>query len=165
MYNDSPSWILTALDAQLAGIPSWLWTILGLFLALLSLYFGYPYAKKLNIQNKIDLNQAKQEIIEANAQANAQSTAKLERCIKERIQESSQGKADSFCEGILEDAKRLQNASSNYDRGLSKATLGDLDGAEAEFNTAIELQLPILSKYYLQRGNVRYIQKNLKTRI
>jgi len=47
----------------------------------------------------------------------------------------------------------------NYDRGLSKATLGDLIGAEAEFNTAIELQLPVLLKYYFQRGNIRFLQK------
>jgi tetratricopeptide (TPR) repeat protein len=113
----------------------------------------------LSNQNKIDLNRAKQDSIEANAQ----SEAKLERFIYERIQVGSQGNpANSICEGITEDAKRLQNASSNYDRGLSKAIFGDLDGAEAEFSTAIELQLPVLLKYYFQRGNIRYLQKKFK---
>jgi tetratricopeptide (TPR) repeat protein len=159
MCNDSLSWILTTLDNWLAGVPGGLWTILALILSLLSLYFGYPYAKKLSNQNKIDLNQVKQDIIEANAL----SIANLERCINKRIQVISQDEpASSFCKEVIEDAKRMQDAGSNYDRGLSKATLGDLDGAEAEFNTAIELQLPLLSKYYFQRGNIRYIQKRFK---
>ncbi|MGD0952724.1 MAG: tetratricopeptide repeat protein, partial [Methanotrichaceae archaeon] len=159
MYNVSPSWILPALDTRLAGIPGGLWTLFGLLLALLSLYFGYPYAKKLSSQNKKDLNQAKQEIIEANAR----SIAKLERCINERIQISNRGNpTSSFCKEVVEDAKRLQNAGSSYDRGLSKATLGDLDGAEAEFNRAIELQFPILSRYYFQRGNVMSLRKKFK---
>lgn len=163
MCNDSLSWIPAALDTQLTGIPGYLWTILGLILALLSIYFGYPYAKKLSRQNKTDLDQAKQDIIEANIETNARSTARLERYINERIQIISQDKpASLFCKEVVEDAKRLQNASSNYDRGLSKATLGDLDGAEAEFNTAIELQLPVLSKYYFQRGNIRYLQEKFK---
>jgi hypothetical protein len=139
MWDDSLSWISTALDTWLAGIPGGLWTIFAIFLSLLSLYFAYPYAKKLSNQNKMDLNQAKQDIIEANAQ----SVAKLERCIYERIQVGSQGDpANSLCEGIAEDAKRLQNASSNYDRGLSKAIFGDLDGAEAEFSTALSCNCP-----------------------
>jgi len=84
----------------------------------------------------------------------------IERCIQKRIQ--AKGTLDESigddCKKISEDAKQLQNASSNYDRGLSKAASGDLAGAEAEFNAGINLQLPVLSKYYLQRGNMQYLQ-------
>ncbi len=154
MDNVSP-WI------HLAGISDHQLTIWGLILAILGIsltaYLGYTYVKKVNRQNKKDLDRAKQDIIDANAQ----SAAKIERCINEHV--SSQNRqANSFCKKIAEDARRLQNSASNYDRGLSKAALGDLDGAEDEFNKAIELQLPVLSKYYFQRGNMRYIQNKFK---
>ncbi len=62
MCNCSLSWILTTLDTRLVGIPSYIWGILGLAL---TAYLGYPYVKKISRQNKIDLDQAKQDIIEA----------------------------------------------------------------------------------------------------
>jgi len=142
MLNDSRFFLSNIWATRLEEIPGWFWAVSGIIITII---LGYWYAKKLS-------NETEQNIVE-----------KLEHCINERIQPSSQGKpASSICKGVLEDAKRLQNASSNYDRGLSKATLGDLDGAEAEFNKAIEQQLPVLSKYYIQRGNVRYIQKNFE---
>ena len=160
--------------------------IIGIILAILGIiatvYFGYPYVKKLSRQNKKDLDQAisyqinenkvelsraKQDIIDANVQAVAQainhSEAKLERCINKHVSIGSQDRqASSFCKELAEDVRRLQNSASNYDQGLGKAASGDFDGAEAEFNKAIELQLPMLSKCYLQRGNMRFLQKKFK---
>jgi len=52
----------------------------------------------------------------------------------------------SFYNKILEESKPLLNATSSYERGLSKAISGDLKGAESEFDVAIENHLPILCK-------------------
>lgn len=105
---------------------------------------GYPYVKKVNRQNKKDLDQVKQDIIDA-----------LERCINERVLVSSQDRqASSVCQGVAEEAKRLQGSKSNYERGLSKAVISnDLEAAELEFSTAINQQLPMLYKYYFQRAD------------
>ena len=74
----------------------------------------------------------------------------------------------SFCfdrdasnyEKICEEARPLLKSPSIYERGLSKAmVLNDLEAAESEFSTAINQSLPTLSKYYFQRGNVRFLQK------
>jgi len=83
-----------------------------------------------------------------------QAREHIEECIEDCIHsvENQSDPIKSHCKKIGEDAKRLQNSSSSYDRGLSKATSGDLVGAEAEFNTAIEQQLPVLSKYYFNEA-------------
>ena len=161
MGNDSLSWIFPQLNTQLAGIPDYIWGIVGLVGIFVTIYLGYTYVNKINRRNKIELDQAKQDIINANAQSAAKSTAKIERCINQLVS-SQDRQANPFCREIAEDARRLQNSASNYDRGLSKAALGDLDGAEAEFNTAIDLHLPVLSQYYFQRGNIKFLQKKFK---
>ncbi len=57
---------LIASGTQLTGITDHQLTILGIVLAILSIaittYLGYPYVKKANRQNKIELDQVKIEI-------------------------------------------------------------------------------------------------------
>jgi tetratricopeptide (TPR) repeat protein len=159
MGNDSLSLITTALDVQLARISDHHLSIIGIILAILgilvALYLGYFYVKKLNIENKKDLDHI--------AQAIAQSEVRIEGCIDEHMSRDNQDRqAGPFCKGLSEDIKQLQNSASNYDQGLSKVARGDFKGAEIEFSAAIDQQLPMLAKYYFQRGNSRYFQKRFK---
>jgi len=144
MFNESLYLLFNTL-AIIDAVPNWIWGIITIVGIIITIILGYPYAKKLS-------NQTEKNIVE-----------KLEHCINERMQVSSQGKeANSVCTEVIEDARRLQSASSIYNRGLSKATLGDLEGAKYEFTKAIQMQLPVLSESYFQRGNMKYLQKNFK---
>ena len=144
MDNYTPPDIPHAFAASLNE--GWAWAVMSIVAAIIVtiIVSRYYYSK-----SKLDSEQSRE---------------RLEKCIKERIQakETHEESVSNDCKKISEDAKQLQNASSNYDRGLSKATLGDLAGAEAEFNVAIDLQLPVLSKIYLQRGNIRHLQNKFE---
>jgi response regulator RpfG family c-di-GMP phosphodiesterase len=54
----------------------------------------------------------------------------LERCIENlvHVKETQEESVGDDCKKISEEAKQLHNASLNYNRGLSKAALGDFAG-------------------------------------
>ena len=137
MPNSSPSLIPDSLVTQLHE--GWLWASISIIIAIIVSYYFYK-------KNTNDLNQARKHI---------------EECIERRIHAENQEEPIA-CKKIDDDTKRLQNANSNYDRGLSKVARRDFNGAEIEFSAAIDQQLPMLSKYYFQRGNTRYFQKRFK---
>ena len=137
MPNSSPSLIPDSLVTQLHE--GWLWASISIIIAIIVSYYFYK-------KNTNDLNQAREHI---------------EECIERRIHAENQEEPIA-CKKIDDDTKRLQNANSNYDRGLSKVARRDFNGAEIEFSAAIDQQLPMLSKYYFQRGNTRYFQKRFK---
>ena len=121
MPNNSPSLIPDSLVTQLHE--GWLWASISIIIAIIVSYYFYN-------KNTNDLDQARKHI---------------EECIEGRIHAENQEEPIA-CKKVDDDAKRLQNASSNYDRGLSKATFGDLDGAEAEF---IVIRISFYNAYYL----------------
>ena len=137
MPNSSPSLIPDSLVTQLHE--GWLWAGISIIIAIIVSYYFYK-------KNTNDLNQARKHI---------------EECIERRIHAENQEEPIA-CKKIEDYTKRLQNADSNYDRGLSKVARRDFNGAEIEFSAAIDQQLPMLSKYYFQRGNNRYFQKRFK---
>ena len=136
MSNSSPDLFSDITNQFLGG---WLWGIISLIAAaIISLYFSR--------QTKKDIDDARNYI---------------EKCLDGRITSNSQ-KEPLACKKVEKYAKKLQSAASNYDRGISKTALNDLDGAYAEFSAAIEQHMPMLSECYFQRGNTRYFQKRFK---
>ena len=98
MNTDALSLFPSILETQLSE--GWLWGILGIIIAII---VGYWWYKK----TKTDIDQSRKYI---------------EECIEKRIHavEYQVEPTRAYCKKVEEEAKRLHDATSNYDRGLVK---------------------------------------------
>ena len=133
MDNVSPSAFAGSFVTSLNE--GWAWAIIAIVVTVVIYILTRRDTSQLNNEIKENIDKSRKNI---------------EECIEKRIhiREIQEQPIGILCNKILYDAKQLQNASSNYDRGLSKAASRDFAGAEAEFKAGIDLQLPMLSKYY-----------------